>query len=521
MRFLSSSDRAAVEQLCSQYSIYFDRFRQGVLPRGSFLNSASHSIPVQAAFEAGEAVFQRESQGKISSEEQLLTFGRIRQSLAKIVRAPDPKNCALTLNTTAGVTLAGHLLGWPQNPAEGKPKMLALYDRRGYEPTLDQIFGQGRGIADPRTDFRMKAMPHFWNLLHPDKVAFQLAQMVRRRGQEHYNISEDLRFKEITRHFNWPPLVRKANFVVLNHVSRDGEVTDLETVCGGLAKINPEIGFIVDGAQAVGSVNVDLTRLMRRFPRMVYVFSANKALGGSEGGAIVFNPDDPIIKENLSYLAQCDSYPPDWLWVPILPGMFDPRIMKPNTKEGLALADWVTTWKAIQYWEQHGLKGNDFSAISGQRRSLRFQLIEKLNALSEKMKLKITVKNSSSSSDSILCIRIPDVYDAAWFLLQRGIFVSPLPLPAEIRWTTDSPQPQGWLRISFQPMNTSNEIDHFVGVLQEYLVRKKSERNLLRTAGRLVSGMSQWGRYWCHQLELHFQRNYEEKLRTEKFRTLI
>jgi len=371
-----------------------------------YLNSASLPNPVERVRNDARCVFELWSRGELSENRKQQILDDARREAAALVNLQDHRGVVLCRNASEALSyflwLSDVMEGGRTWSPEISTKMVLSTDVENPSIQREIFIIKDHSNAD-RSD-SITTYPEFasqrpLNYKPPAPHATGL-----RWG--HFEVA---RVGEIESLLHLHEFMKEENpsVLILSHVLR---TTGRELPIAEWIKKarewkvkyhpeSPDLFVCIDGAQALGNINVDINTL----DCDMYVGCGQKALQGETVGLLYVNPDNPRIRAGMQRVR--DLQPDTQV---TLRGMFhDDWGVTPNVDDDISYADiagfnsCIARLKAIDM-----VRGNDFSSLAAHRTVLRDRCAEGLMHIKKKTGLPIELLDEQNGTSFIFAFRI-------------------------------------------------------------------------------------------------------------------
>lgn len=470
-----------IERIMPFDDFFFDeeahgKFLRGEMPEAVYLNHASVGVPCPEAVKKGRRA--------LAAEQQLLRDGepvlaqalsedlarRLRKKLAVMLKV-EPQNIVLTRNIGEATVMAGALDGTYSRRGDKGPVAFA-------DPTHISTMVNMLLVSDPGNVYGRDPYSTFPTHFRERGPQYKEDELQRWLGQDAFMIFavRGKTVKQIQREVDTHLRPCEPRAVILPHVLREtGEELPISTIGRYIQEHLWTASVIVDGAQAVGNIDVDAGELLgmksERAAVDFYVGGLHKAIGAPPMGFVAFEHRGTTGDERLSRLRYGGKG--NFL---ILHGMFDPSLGVPTTADdALSAGD---LYGALTQLEQLERADRIRDLRDGPRMSVYFLMLERYHRREAFQKLLEArfgkrwtgkdalqfIKPVHKATSLILTFRFPtvDMRTLTERLSKQGIFLT----------YTES---YDAIRASFSPDNDDEQLRHCVEAMAREVEQMEAE----------------------------------------------
>ncbi len=449
-------------------------------PSYHYLNSASLPSPVASVREEARRVFTEWSIGKLTDERKNEILRDTRREAATLVNMHNDQGVVLCRNTSEALSYFVWLSGILENKKENWPLVLSTDEEN---PSIQrEIFvirdHSNADRTDTITTHSAFTRPLRYEPPTPRPTGLRWGHFAVARATE----TESLAHLEEFIRYERPSVLLLSH--VLRSTGRELPIAEWTRKARVWKKQycphDPDLFVCIDGAQALGNVNVDITAL----DCDMYVGCGHKALQGETTGLLFIDPSNPRIQRGLERVRSLT--PADQV---ILRGMFQENLnVQPNVDDDVSYPDLAGFTTNIRRLQTAGLlQGHDVSALSAHRARLRTRCAEGLQRIAANFGCALSLLDARAGTPFILSFRI----GADPFETQGGRFGSegifepgamhdePLPTDSWGRRIAQRLHERGVgiaflrrgavFRVSFSDRTTENDIDAFLAAFKDTL----------------------------------------------------
>jgi selenocysteine lyase/cysteine desulfurase/radical SAM superfamily enzyme YgiQ (UPF0313 family) len=425
------------------YQEYLEGKREGV-----HFNSAAIAAPFAEVREAAKKVFERENE--LTDVEKSAILNEARKKAADLVNLSDERGVTFGRNTTE----AASFVYWLAGLQKGDKAVLT----NGENLSIQRLFELHLDHGNPKRNDGWSAWPTWYSKrgqkyqeVLPDKTGIETV-VIEAITADIEKLEQEMREQ----------IDENTKVFVFSHVLRDsGREFPVKQIVEIARKVkaeknpqNPDLFVLVDGAQALGNVpKIDFAELGCD----AYVATPHKTMKSEVVGLLYFNPDNPKIQENLKRMNNL-YYRDEQV---VLDGVFDPRLgIQANVADSISYADVAGFSEAVNQLKSRGLEGNDFSKIAQARQETKDYFTGELKNLN--IGVEFPEVDNPTSFIVNFGIEGKNQKEVAERLSEKGVFVS---------FIDRNPDDQNakYFRAAFQPDNTREEVDKFIGAIMEVI----------------------------------------------------